>query len=62
MILRAKDIPPYEMHLVPVTDLRQQIHRDRRGTSSDDPELRARERSLAAVGEGDVDWDFALAS
>jgi hypothetical protein len=59
MILRVSDIPPYEMHLVPVADLRGQIKRDRLAR---DPELEARERSLAALGENDIDWELALAS
>jgi hypothetical protein len=59
MILRVRDIPSYEMHLVPVVDLRQQIQRDRQAISSSDRELQARQRSLAALGEDDIDWDFA---
>ena len=59
MILRVSDIPPYEMHLIPVADLRQQIKRDRRAVADVDHELQARQRSLAAVGEDDIDWECA---
>jgi hypothetical protein len=62
MILRIRDIPPYEMDLVPINDLRQQIRRDRHPSPPDDPDLQAQQRSLAAVGEHDIDWEFALAS
>ena len=57
MVLRIRDIPPSEMHLVPIADLRQQIRRDRQDRAGD-AELQARQRSLAAFGEHDVDWDF----
>jgi hypothetical protein len=62
MILRARDIPPYEMHLVPIADLRQQIRSDRYARPILDSELQARQRCLAVFGEYDIDWNFALAS
>ena len=55
MILRVTDIPSYELHLLPITDLRQQIAQDRRARADEQRELDAQHRFLAARGEDKVE-------